>query len=190
MSGYRSGVLGLAAVAALLVTACGDEDPFDLSPGLREGSARIFEVAAENLPSAFDLVSERRLFLGSGDISESLGDIFLEGGTGLADLRLRSISSLLRAEATHAVELLDLGEVDFDELLEAADEGYVAAEDSTGVAAVAGHVYTLRIRRSELAPNFAKLIVDQIGAETPGRRFIDFRYVVQTEPGNRRFEEE
>jgi len=176
-------------LACLLSAACGDEDLIgSIRPDIREGSGRIWEVAAEDLPSAFDLFSGRRLFLGSGDINSGLGDLFLDTVPGSGDLRLRSIASLVRLEAVHAVELQDLGAVDFASLAEVPDGGYVASEDSTGVLAAPGRVYALSIQRSNLGPNFAKLIVDAIGGAPPAR-FIDFRYVIQVQPTNRSFEE-
>jgi hypothetical protein len=179
----------LVALAAL-AAACGGGDENLLSPGLREGTARIWEVSAQDFPSAFDVVAQRRLFLGSGDVSSALGDFFLDGPAGSTDLRLRSIASLVRLEPVHPVGLQDLGVIDFEGLEMAPDEGYTESEDSTGVAAFEGHVYVLRITRSGLDANFAKLIVDAIGSTdgSTDRQFIDFRYVVQTEPGNRRFD--
>lgn len=171
-----------------LAAACGDEDLVgNIRPEVREGSGRIWEVAALDLPTAFDVFSGRRLFLGSGDINANLGDVFLEAVLGTGDLRLRSIASLLRLEDVHAVEIQDLGPVDFDSLEGVPDGGYVASEDSTGVVAIPGHVYALSIQRSNLGANFAKLVVDAIGG-TPPARFIDFHYVVQVQPTNRSFE--
>ena len=184
----------LTAGLALLGAGCGEGDPLgNLRPEVREGGGRIWEVSAEQLPSAFDIVSGRRLFLGSGDIGPTAGDIFLEGTPGSTELRLRSVASLLRAQASHAVELQDLGEVDFATLEGVPDDGdYLDSEDSTGVAAVQGHVYALRIRRSELPPNFAKLVIDAVGttADDPDQQFIDFRFAVQIQPGNPRFDTE
>ncbi len=183
--------LRAAALFALgvLAAGCGGDDNL-LSPGLREGSARIWEVSAQDFPSGFDVVAERRLFLGSGDISSALGDFFLDGPPGSTDLRLRSLASLLRAEPVHPVGLQDLGAIDFEGLDVAPDDGYTESEDSTGVAVVAGHVYVLRITRSSIDDNFAKLIVDSVGSTngSADRQFIDFRFVAQTEPGNQRFD--
>jgi hypothetical protein len=171
------------------VLGCGGDGDL-LSPGLREGSARIWEVSAVDFPSVYDVFFGRRLFLGGGDLGSDLGDIFLDGPRGSTDLRLRSLASLVRAEPARADRLQDLGAIDFDGLEVAPSEGYTDVEDSAGVAVVTGHVYVLRIGRSSLDDNFAKLVVDAIG-ETDGdidRQFIDFRFVVQTEPGNQRFD--
>jgi hypothetical protein len=188
--GARRGVWRRVALVMLgaLAAACGGDDNL-LSPGLRDGTARIWEVSAQDFPSAFDVVAERRLFLGSGDINSSLGDFFLDGPVGSTDLRLRSIASLLRLEPVHAVRFQDLGTIDFEALETAPQEGYTDSEDPNGVGAFEGHVYVMRITRSGIDDNFAKLIVDSIGS-TDGdidRQFIDFRFVVQTEPGNPRF---
>ncbi|MFN2432566.1 MAG: hypothetical protein ABR599_07090, partial [Gemmatimonadota bacterium] len=103
---------------------------------------------------------------------------------------LRSISSLVRGFATHQVALRDLGAIDFDGLDEVPADGYVDEEDSTGVAIVQGHVYALRIQSTTLPPNFAKLVVDAVGGTAGPVRFIDFRYALQIQPGNPRFEDE
>jgi hypothetical protein len=181
------------AAMGLLLAGCGEGDPFGaVTPNVREGSARIWEVSAEDLPSAFDLVTGQRLFLGSGDVGATLGDVFLDGAPGAVELRLRSVASLLRAEAAHAVEIRDLGEVDFEDVREVPEEGYTASEDSLGVTVAAGHVYALRLRRSELGFNFAKLVVDAVGStgDDPDRQFIDFRFAVQIRPGDRHVVEE
>ncbi len=183
----RPRLAGLALLCAL-AGACGDGDLVgNIRPDVREGSGRIWEVAAPDLPSAFDVFSGRRLFLGGGDINATQGDVFLQAVAGTGELRLRSIASLLRLESVHAVEIQDLGPVDFGALQEVPDRGYVASEDSTGVGVVPGHVYALSIRRSNLGANFAKLIVDAVGG-TPPARFIDFHYVFQLQPTNRGFE--
>ncbi len=177
-------VLGLAAAG------CSGGDEALLSPGLREGTVRLWEVSEPTLPNAFDVFSGRRLFLGSGDISASFGDFFVDGAPGSTDLRLRSIASLLLAEPVHLVGLQDLGPIDFDGLEMAPSDGYLDSEDSTGVSVVEGHVYVLRIRRTNIGDNFAKLVVDGVGGTEgdPDSQFIDFHYVIQTEPGNRRFD--
>lgn len=181
----------LCCLAAPLL-GCGEEDPFqDVRPNVREGGGRIWEVSAEELPGAFDVFNGRRLFLGGGGVADS-GDVFLDGPPGSTELRLRSVASLLRAEPAHQVEVQDVGPIDFGALFEIPEEGYVEASDTVGVAVVAGHVYALRIRRTELGPNAAKLVVDVVGAtgEDLDRQFIEFRFAVQTQPGNPRFEED
>jgi hypothetical protein len=177
-------------LAPALLFACGESSL--LSPGLREGGGRIWEVSAQGFPSAFDLVSGRRLFLGTGDVSANLGDLFLDGPPASTDLRLRSLASLLRAEPAHSVGLRDLGAVDFEALDEVPDDGYTDSEDATGAAVVQGHVYAVRIGRTSLGDNFAKMVVDSIGITggSVDQQFIDFRFVAQTQPGNRRFEED
>jgi hypothetical protein len=169
---------------------CGGGNEALLSPGLRNGTVRLWEVSEPTLPNAFDVFSGRRLFLGSGDIGASFGDFFVDGAPGSTDLRLRSIASLLLAESVHLVGLQDLGPVDFDGLEIAPSDGYLESEDSTGVAVVQGHVYALRITRTNIDDNFAKLVVDGVGGAEgdPDSQFLDFRYVIQTEPGNRRFD--
>lgn len=183
----------LAATALVLaLPACGEGDPFGVAPDVQQGSGRIWEVAAGDLPSAFDVLTGRRLFLGDGDISSAMGDFFLDGTPGSTELRLRSVVSLLRGEAAHLVELQDLGAIDFDTLGEVPPDGYLPAGDTNGVPVVPGHVYALRITRSALDPNSAKLVVDAVSStgDSPDRQFIDFRFAVQVQPGNRRFEEE
>lgn len=188
---FTRSVAGWIAGLCLLVAACGDGGLRTVTPDLLDGGNRIWEVAAQDLPSAFDVFSGRRLFLGSGDIGGELGDIFVEAVPGTGELRLRSVASLLRLQATHGVEIQDLGPVDFSALDEVPDDdNYTESEDSSGAIVVPLHVYALRITRTGAGPNFAKLIVDGVGGEVPGRRFIDFRYVFQVQPGNRRFEEE
>ncbi|MBA2565254.1 MAG: hypothetical protein H0V09_07500 [Gemmatimonadetes bacterium] len=166
---------------------------FGVDPQVRAGNSRVWELAATDLPSAFDLFTGRRLFLGSGDIGSTEGDVFLTGPPGSTDLRLRSIASLLRAEASHVVGLQDLGAIDFDSLGEAPEDGYVDAEDSSGVRVEQGHVYVLSVVRPSVgAPNYAKLVVDAVGSSGagPDRQFVDFRYAVQLQPGNRGLDEE
>jgi hypothetical protein len=175
---------------ALLVTACSEGSL--ISPGLNEGGSRIWEVSAAELPSAFDIVTGRRLFLGTGDINASVGDIFLGGPPSSTELHLRSIAGLLLGEAVHPVGLQDLGAIDFEALDGVPRDGYTDSEDTTGVSVVVSHVYALRIQRSSLGDNFAKLIVDAVGQAggDPDTQFIDFRYVVQTQPGNEDFNED
>ena len=184
--------LGRAALLLLGLTAagCGGGNEALLSPGLRDGTVRIWEVSQPTLPNAFDTFSGRRLFLGSGDINLSTGDFFVDGPAGSSDLRLRSIASLLLAEPVHPVGLQDLGAIDFDALEMAPSDGYLDSEDSTGVSVVEEHVYVLRITRTRSGDNFAKLEVDGVGGTEgdPDSQFIDFHYVIQTEPGNRRFD--
>lgn len=184
-------LLPLAAAALVGLAACGEGDPFGVDPNVNEGSSRIFEVTAPDLPSAFDLFSGRRLFLGSGDVDAGSGDFFLDGASQSSDLRLRSIASLVTGETTHQLEIQDLGAVDFDGLSEVPDDGYLEAEDTTGVAAVQGHVYAIRVVRSTLGPNYAKLVIDTVGATGPGfeRQFVDFRFALQVQPDNRGFED-
>ena len=184
--------LTVATIAIATTTAaCGDDDPFGaINPQVREGSARIWELAAEDLPSVFDFLAGRRLFAGSGDVGPALGDVTLSAGPG-GELRLLAVSGLLRAETAHAVEIRDLGAVDFAALGEVPEEGYLAADDTLGAAVEVGHVYALRIVRSDLGANHAKLVVDGVGETgAPDRRFVDFRYAVQIQPGNPTFEEE
>jgi hypothetical protein len=183
----------VAALVGLVLAAgsCGDSSL--IGPELRSGSNRIWEVSAVQFPSAFDVVTTRRLFLGTSDVNAAQGDIFLDGPASSTELRLRSIASLLRAEPVHAVGLQDLGMVDFDALEEVPEHGYSESEDSTGVAVGTGHVYALRINRgTNLGDNFAKLVVDSIGetGSDPDSQFIDFRFVAQTQPGNNRFNED
>jgi hypothetical protein len=185
-------LIRLPVLLLAIATGCGEEDLLGTRPRLRQGSSRIWEVSAADLPSAFDVFNGRRLFLGGGDVGPVSGDIFLDGSAaGGPGLRLRSVASLLRAGVTPLAEIRDLGPVAFEELREVPDEGYHDAADTTGAAVVEGHVYALRLRRSELAPNYAKLVVDRIGSSSAGGpRFVDLRFVVQVQPGNRRFEEE
>ncbi|HEY7529113.1 MAG TPA: hypothetical protein VIC56_00365 [Gemmatimonadota bacterium] len=183
---------GVILAVLTLAAACGDDDLFDIDPDLREGSGRIWEIPAPGLPEAYDFFASRRLFLGSGEIGPGLGDVFLDGVTGSTDVRLRSISSFLRAEPSHAVEIRDLGPVDFAGLGEVPLDGYVSSEDSIGVQIVEGHVYALRIVRSALDPNFGKLLARAVGTTDggPDAQYLDFDFVVQVQPGNPRFEED
>jgi hypothetical protein len=186
----RQAVALAGTFGMLLLLGCGDEDPFgDIRADIREGSARIWEASAADLPGAFDFLSGRRLFLGSGDINENAGDIFLDGPPGATELRLRSVAGLIRTEPTHLVELQDLGLVDFASVDEAPEDGYLEARDTTGVAAVAGHVYVLRITGADFAERFAKIVIETLDntAGSPDRQFIDFRYALQVQPGNRSF---
>lgn len=173
-------ICAAAATAALLVAGCGDDDVLGVRPDVREGADRIWETDAEDLPSAYDFLSSRRLFLGGDDIG-ALGDVFLDGQSG--ELRLRSISGLVRALAVHAVELQDLGPVGFETVDVLPTEGYLEAEDEQGLAVVDDHVYALRITRSTVGANYAKVVVDAIGGE-PGQRFIDFRFSAQVQAEN------
>lgn len=178
------------AMLALLVTcvACGDEDPLGtVEPDVVEGADRIWEVAAADRPSAFDVLAGRRLFLGSGEVGAALGDVFLDSVGG--ELRLRPISGLVRLLAVHQVEIQDLGPVSFDTLVELPTDGYEEANDEDGVAVVQGHVYALRIRRSQLGDNFGAFSVDAVAGD-PGARFVEFRYAAQAQLGNPRLEEE
>jgi hypothetical protein len=185
---------GAAALAGLAAgfAACGDEDLFGIDPALREGSGRIWELPAPGFPEAYDFFAPRRLFLGSGEIGQGLGDVFLDGAPGSTQVRLRSVSSFLRAEASHAVEIRDLGPVDFAALDQVPLDGYTSSEDSVGVEIVQGHVYALRIIRSALDPNFGKLHARAVGTTDggPDAQFLDFDFVVQVQPGNPRFEED
>ncbi|HEY7462290.1 MAG TPA: hypothetical protein VIC59_10500 [Gemmatimonadota bacterium] len=188
----RLGRLGCAAplLLGLAAAGCSSGNEALVSPGLRNGMVRLWEVSEPTLPNALDVFSGRRLFLGSGDVTANFGDFFVDGAPGSTDLRLRSLASLLLAESVHVVGLQDLGAIDFDGLVTAPSDGYLDSEDSTGVSVVAGHVYVLRITRTNAGDNFAKLVMDGIGGVEgdPDSQFIDFHYVIQTEPGNRRFD--
>jgi hypothetical protein len=185
-------LLALGVVFSLVLAGCGDEDLFGIDPALREGSSRIWEVSAPGFPEAYDFFASRRLFLGSGEIGQGLGDVFLDGAAGSTQVRLRSLSSLLRAEPSHAVEIRDLGPVEFETLGEVPLDGYTSSEDTVGVEILEGHVYALRIIRSALDPTFGKVLARTVGTTggSPDAQFVDFDFVVQVQPGNPRFEDD
>ena len=196
-AGSRRRRRAAVAVALLSLTSlgCEDDNPFrNVSPDITTGESRVWELALPGFPSAWDFPTARRLFIGSGGFSSSIGSWLLDERTD-GTLILRSFSSLVDFTLVRT-GIQDLGAVDFDTVIEAPGDGYSAVDDSTGVPAVEGHVYAFRISRlttGVIPINFAKLRIIEIGMEFPDdpqSRFVRFEWSYQQQPLNRRVVEE
>jgi len=185
---------GLAlALAALALTACGDENPFrNTTPQVVSGEAQIWELGLPAFPSGWDFPTGQRLFIGTDEIGSSTGTFVLDArneGT----LVFRPFSTFL-APGLSGVRtgIIDLGTVPFESIEEVPESGYSDVNDPTGVAVQQGHVYAFRITRQQgqIVPiNYAKLEVIQVGSEFPEEprsRFVRFRWAYQVQPLNRR----
>jgi hypothetical protein len=187
--------VGLLAALLLATPGCDEDNPFRNVPDeVSTGSSQVWEFSLGGFPSAFDFPTQQRFFVGEGEFASSIGNFLLDARAD-GTLILRPFSSLVDFTLSRT-GIQDLGPVDFDAVLEAPETGYIAVDDSAGVAVVAGHVYAFRITRLQsgaIPINYAKLVVLETGPEfpeDPRSRFVRFDWSYQNQPQNRRLVEE
>lgn len=199
-SGQRGGRdhgLVVVAVAGLLLAAfaCEEDNPFRNTPSqVVFDVSQVWDLGLAGFPSAWDFPNAERLFIGEGGFSSVRGNWVLDSRVD-GTLILRPFSSLIDFTFIRT-GIQDLGPLDFDAVVEVPEVGYSAADDSTGVPVIEGHVYAFRISQLQfgLVPiNYAKLGVLEVGTEFPDdprSRYIRFEGSYQTQPLNRRVVEE
>ena len=183
----------LAALAALALGACDEENPFrNTSPQVVGGENQVWELGLPAFPSGWDFASGSRIFVGTDEITGSTGVFVLDGRADGA-LVFRPFSTLLAPGlAATRTGIQDLGAVSWESVEEVPEGGYSDVNDEDGVAVQTGHVYAFRISRQQgtIVPiNYAKLQVIDVGSEVPGQsgsRFARFRWAYQVQPLNRR----
>lgn len=181
----------LAALAALALAACGDENPFEsTTPRVVSGENQVWELGLPAFPSGWDFSSATRIFVGTDEISGTNG-VFVLDARADGTLVFRPFSTLLPSGlSVTRTGIQDLGAVPWESVEDVPGDGYSNVNDSTGVAVLSGHVYAFRISRQQgtIVPvNFAKLQVIDVGTEVPGQpesRFARFRWAYQVQPLN------
>ena len=184
-------------VAILLIagSGCDEDNPFrNVTSIVTTGESQVWEFALPGFPSAWDFPSGQRIFIGADGFSSSVGNWLLDSRSD-GTLILRPFSSLVDVSLTRT-GIRDLGPVDFHSVIEVPDNGYSAIDDSTGVPVVEGHVYAFRISRLSagvIPINYAKVRIIEVGTEfsdDPRSRFVRFEWSYQSQPLNRRVEEQ
>lgn len=183
----------LAALAALALGACDEENPFrNTSPQVVSGENQVWELGLPAFPSGWDFASGTRIFVGTDEITGATGAFVLDDRTD-GTLAFRPFSTLLAPGLSAArTGIQDLGAVPWESVEEVPEGGYGDVNDASGVAVQSGHVYAFRISRQQgtIVPiNYAKLQVIEVGTEFPGQpasRFARFRWAYQLQPLNRR----
>ena len=185
------------ALALLLIAGlgCDEDNPFrNVSSIVTTGESQVWELSLSGFPSAWDFPSAQRIFIGADGFSSSVGNWLLDARSD-GTLILRPFSSLVPVALTRT-GIRDLGPVDFHSVIEVPDNGYSAIDDSTGVPVVEGHVYAFRISRLSagvIPINYAKVRIIEAGTEfsdDPRSRFVRFEWSYQSQPLNRRVEEQ
>lgn len=191
----RASALAVLAVSALVASACEEENPFRRQdPVVTFGTTRVWELALEGFPSAFDFAGGTRFAVGTTQIGALNGTWVLDSrddGT----LVIRPFSTLVPEFSRVRTGILDvteeLGVQTFEALTEAPSGGYTDPDSAAGVPVVQGHVYAFRISRisGQLVPiNFGKMEILEVGREFPDdprSRFVRFRWAYQNQPLNR-----
>lgn len=182
----------LAVAASMAVAACDEDNPFqNVPPFVIDGTSQVWELELEGFPSAFNLGTGSRFFVGVDDLGP-IDAMWVLAAREDGTLVFRPFSTVVvPAFSLLRVGIQDMGPVSFESVTEAPDSGYSNVSDSTGVPVIEGHVYTFRITQLGTIPtqiNFAKLDVIEVGRqfpEDPRSRFIRFRWAFQVQPLNR-----
>ena len=183
----------LAILAAALLAACDDDNPFQsIEPEVIEGEDQVWELGLPSFPSGWDFSTARRIFVGTDEIGGGDGTFLLDARTD-GTLVFRPFSTFVVPGLSRIrTGIRDLGSVPYESVDEVPDDGYSDVSDSAGVAVEPGHVYAFRISHQQgtvVPVNYAKLEAVQVGTEFPGdpqSRFVIFRWAYQLQPSNRR----
>lgn len=179
------------AAVALSAAACDEENPFRTIPEeVFAGESKVWEMGLEGFPSAFDIPTETRFFVGPSSVLTSVGTFVLASRTD-GTLVLRSYAPLAPGFSVVRAGFQDLGAVPFESVVEVPEAGYTSASDTLGVPVVEGHTYAVRITipsQGVTFVNYAKLHVIDVGLQFPNdprSRFILFEWGYQNQPLNR-----
>lgn len=193
----RATGIALAALVALALSACSEDNPFrTITPIVTSGAGQVWELQLDGYPSGWDFATGDRFFVGT-DARLSNPNYSATTGVWVLDeradgtLMFRPFSTIAPGITVFRVGIRDLGAATFASVEQAPDTGYSAVGDSTGVPVVEGHVYVFQISRlgSNIVPvNYAKLRVTGTGREDPAdpaSRYVRFEWAYQVQPLNR-----
>ena len=189
--GWQARVLTVIVAALALAAACDEQNPFRTIPeDVRTGASQLWELGLEGFPSAYDIPTETRFFVGPSSVLSSIGTFVLASRSD-GTLVLRSYAPLAPGFSVVRTGIQDLGAAPYESVLEVPEGGYTLSSDTLGVPVVEGHTYAVRTSipsQGVVFINYAKVHVIDVGLQfpaDPGSRFILFEWAYQNQPLNR-----